>query len=81
MEGDQFEVVATPRLKDEFHRGGRIASSLPLAPAAGLMVTAMEPGDFQNWARQKREEITAAGDAVAEERKAREELEAETEGN
>jgi cytochrome c oxidase subunit 2 len=44
-------------------------------------VTAMTPEDFQSWARQKREEIQAAGEEVAEERKAREKLEAETEGN
>jgi cytochrome c oxidase subunit II len=43
-------------------------------------VTAMKPSDFENWARQKREEIQAAGEAVAEQRKARE-PEAETEGN
>jgi cytochrome c oxidase subunit II len=39
-------------------------------------VTAMAPDDFESWARQKREEIVAAGEAVAEDRKAREEAEA-----
>jgi cytochrome c oxidase subunit 2 len=34
-------------------------------------VTAMEPGDFEDWARRKREEIQAAGEALAEDRKAR----------
>jgi cytochrome c oxidase subunit 2 len=36
-------------------------------------VTAMEPDDFEDWARQKRQDIQAAGEAVAEQRKAREE--------
>ena len=43
-------------------------------------VTAMEPDDFESWARQKRQEIQAAGEAVAEQREARD-PEAETEGN
>lgn len=44
-------------------------------------VTAMDPADFESWAEQKRQEIEAAGEAVAEERKRREELKAQTEGN
>jgi cytochrome c oxidase subunit 2 len=35
-------------------------------------VVAMEPSDFQDWARNKREEIQAAGEALAEQRKQRE---------
>jgi cytochrome c oxidase subunit II len=38
-------------------------------------VVAMSPDDFQSWARQKREEIQAAGEGLAEEREAREEVE------
>jgi cytochrome c oxidase subunit 2 len=38
-------------------------------------VTAMEPQDFETWARRKREEIEAAGEALAEERQRREESE------
>ena len=34
-------------------------------------VTAMEPSDFEDWARQKREEIQQAGESLAEDRKAR----------
>ena len=34
-------------------------------------VTAMEPSDFESWARQKREEIQQAGESLAEDRKAR----------
>jgi cytochrome c oxidase subunit 2 len=40
-------------------------------------VVAMKPSDFQDWARNKREEIQAAGEALAEQRKQRE----GTEGN
>jgi cytochrome c oxidase subunit II len=36
-------------------------------------VTAVTPDRFEDWARQKRREIQAAGEAVAEQRKAREE--------
>jgi cytochrome c oxidase subunit II len=36
-------------------------------------VVAMSPDDFQSWARQKREEIQAAGEELAADRKAREE--------
>ena len=35
-------------------------------------VVAVSPDDFQDWARDKREEIQAAGDALAEQRKQRE---------
>lgn len=44
-------------------------------------VTAMSPEDFERWARQKREEIEAAGEAVAEERRASEDIQPDTEGN
>jgi cytochrome c oxidase subunit II len=41
-------------------------------------VRAVSPDEFQTWARDKREEIEAAGEALAEQRKQQEE---ETEGN
>jgi cytochrome c oxidase subunit 2 len=43
-------------------------------------VRAVEPDEFEAWARDKRAEIQAAGEAVAEERQARD-PQAETEGN
>jgi cytochrome c oxidase subunit 2 len=43
-------------------------------------VRAVEPDEFEAWARDKREEIQAAGEAVAEQREARD-PQAETEGN
>ena len=43
-------------------------------------VRAVEPDEFEAWARNKREEIQAAGEAVAEQREARD-PEAQTEGN
>ena len=44
-------------------------------------VKALEPDDFETWARRKRQQIQAAGEAVAEQRKAREELETGTGGS
>jgi cytochrome c oxidase subunit II len=44
-------------------------------------VTALSPEDFEDWARRKREEIEAAGEAVAEERRAREDIQPDVEGN
>jgi cytochrome c oxidase subunit II len=44
-------------------------------------VRALSPEEFEGWARRKREEIEAAGEAVAEERRANEDIQPETEGD